>query len=55
MKQFQPRYETYEVVNAHTGKVVSSHPTRAAAESAKSATDDHALRVRGGKSKGLAS
>lgn len=46
-----PRYKTYTVVNAHTGEVVSVHPTRDEANAAKSAANDHALRVHGGESR----
>lgn len=42
----EPRFETYEVVNKHTGKVISEHTTRSEAESHKT---DHAHRVRGGR------
>lgn len=42
----EPRFETYELVDAHSGRVVSTHPSRRAAESH---ITSHAHRVRGGR------
>lgn len=53
MRSDTPRFESYEVVNAHTGEVHSSHTTRRKAQSAKDAAGDHALRVRGGEPRRL--
>lgn len=49
MRNTTPRFSTYNVQHAHTGEVVSTHPTRREANAAKNAAADHALRVRGGK------
>ena len=48
MQHSAPQFATYVLVDTHTGKVVSTHKSRAEARSAKDAAGDHALRVRGG-------